>query len=144
MVYYIFGFGELVLFMVLSDSKVSDIIGKRSNDVGSINGVPVSYQEYSNLIEQYKKRSSQKNWARNTGSANEHFENQVWEDLVAQKLIEEKIKELGITVTDQEILDIIQGPNPPQIITQYFIDSTVNLIVKHMIKRFIIPQIKML
>ena len=44
--------GLFVLFMVLSDSKVSDIIGKRTNDVGSINGVPVSYQEYSNLIEQ--------------------------------------------------------------------------------------------
>ena len=46
--------------------------------------------------------------------------------MVSQKLIDEKIKELGIIVTDEEIINTIQGPNPPQIITQYFIDSTGN------------------
>ncbi len=35
-------------------------------------------------------------------------------------------KKLGIFVTDEEIINTIQGPNPPQIITQYFIDSTGN------------------
>ncbi|MBK7980376.1 MAG: peptidylprolyl isomerase [Ignavibacteriae bacterium] len=116
--------GLFVLFMVLSDSKVSDIIGKRTNDVGSINGVPVSYQEYSNLIEQYRKDQAKRTGQEIPEVQMDAFRDQVWENLVAQKLIEEKIKELGITVTDQEILDIIQGPNPPQIITQYFIDST--------------------
>ncbi|MCB0744604.1 MAG: peptidylprolyl isomerase, partial [Ignavibacteriae bacterium] len=46
------------------------------------------------------------------------------ENMVSQNLIDEKMKEFGITVTDQEILDVLQGPNPPQIITQYFMDST--------------------
>ncbi|MBK8945241.1 MAG: peptidylprolyl isomerase [Ignavibacteriae bacterium] len=116
--------GLFVLFMVLSDSRVSDIIATRSNDVGSINGISVSYQEYSNLIEQYRKDQQQRTGQEIPETQMDAFRDQVWENLVSQKLIDEKIKELGITVTDQEILDIIQGPNPPQIITQYFVDST--------------------
>ncbi|MBK7104225.1 MAG: peptidylprolyl isomerase [Ignavibacteriae bacterium] len=116
--------GLFVLFMVLSDSRVSDIIATRSNDVGSINGNAISYQEYSNLIEQYRKDQVQRTGSEIPEAQMDAFRDQVWENLVSQKLIDEKIKELGITVTDQEILDIIQGPNPPQIITQYFVDST--------------------
>ncbi|MFZ1290973.1 MAG: peptidylprolyl isomerase [Melioribacteraceae bacterium] len=116
--------GLFVLFMVLSDSRVSDIIATNSNDVGSINGKAVSYQEYSNLIEQYRKDQVQRTGNEIPEAQMDAFRDQVWENLVSQKLIDDKIKELGITVTDQEILDLIQGPNPPQIITQYFVDST--------------------
>jgi peptidyl-prolyl cis-trans isomerase D len=116
--------GLFVLFMVLSDSKLSNIVTAKSNNVGSINGKEISYQEYSNLVEQYRKEQAQRSGQEIPETQMDAFRDQVWESLVSQKLIEEKVKQLGLTVTDQEIADVIQGPNPPQIITQYFVDST--------------------
>jgi parvulin-like peptidyl-prolyl isomerase len=39
-------------------------------------------------------------------------------------LIEQEIDRLGITVTDQEIRDIVNGQNPPEFLVQQFKDST--------------------
>lgn len=116
--------GLFVLFMVLSDSKLADIVVNRTNNVGSINGEDISYQEFSNLVEQYRTNQVAQTGQEIPESQLDAFRDQVWENMVSQKLIDEKIKELGIVVTDEEIINTIQGPNPPEIITQYFIDST--------------------
>ena len=46
--------GLFVLFMVLSDSKIADAIGTRSNDIGKVNGEKISYQEFANLLDRYR------------------------------------------------------------------------------------------
>lgn len=116
--------GLFVLFMVLSDSKLSDVVRNRSNNVGSINGQDISYQEFSNLVEQYRKNQVAQTGQEIPESQMDVFRDQVWNQMVSQKLVAEKVKELGIEVTDEEIINVIQGPNPPQVITQYFMDST--------------------
>lgn len=118
--------GLFVLFMILSDSKLADIVTTRSNNVGSINGQDISYQEFSNLVEQYRANQVSQTGQEIPEAQMDFFRDQVWDNLVSQKLISEKIKELGIIVSDDEIISTIKGPNPPQIITQYFIDSTGN------------------
>lgn len=116
--------GLFVLFMVLSDSKVADLVANRSNNVGSINGQDITYQDFSNLVEQYRSNQVAQTGQEIPESQMDAFRDQVWDNLVTQNLVNEKIKEYGIEVTDEEIIDVVQGPNPPQIITQYFIDST--------------------
>lgn len=118
--------GLFVLFMVLSDSKLADIVTTRSNNVGSINGQDISYQEFSNLVEQYRANQVAQTGQEIPEAQMEFFRDQVWDNLVSQKLVTNKINELGIIVSDEEIINAIKGPNPPQIITQYFIDSTGN------------------
>ncbi len=116
--------GLFVLFMILSDSKLADMVSTRSNNVGSINGKNITYQEFSKLVEQYRTNQVAQTGQEIPENQMELFRDQVWDQLVSQKLIAEKIKDLGIIVTDEEIVSTITGPNPPQIITQYFIDST--------------------
>jgi parvulin-like peptidyl-prolyl isomerase len=48
----------------------------------------------------------------------------VWNQLVDEMLIEQEIDRLGITVTDQEIRDIVNGQDPPEFLVQQFRDST--------------------
>ena len=114
--------GLFVVFMVLSDSKIADVMANRTNNVGSINGEDITYQEFSNLVEQYRTNQVTQSGQEIPESQLEAFRDQVWDNMISQKLIDEKIKELGIIVTDEEIISTIQGPNPPEIITQYFID----------------------
>jgi len=118
--------GLFVVFMVLSDSKIGDLIANRSNNVGSINGRDITYQEFSNLVEQYRSNQVNQTGQEIPENQMDAFRDQVWDNLVSQNLVEEKIKEFGLVVSDEEIISVIQGPNPPQVITQYFVDSTGN------------------
>ena len=109
--------GLFVLFMVLSDSKLADIVSTRTNYVGSINGQDITYQDFSNLVEQYRSGQVAQTGQEIPESQMDMFRDQIWDNLVSQRLMDEKIEELGINVTDQEIISTIQGPNPPEIIT---------------------------
>ncbi len=118
--------GLFVLFMVLSDSKVTDLIHQQQQNVGSINGEDITYQEYSTTVDNFKKQQEQ-NGQTIDESQMDFFRDQVWDALVAQKMMDIKIKEFGIIVTDEEVRDAILGPNPPQWLIQNFKDSTGNL-----------------
>jgi len=109
-----------VLFMVISDSSVLEALGGRSNDVGSINGDKISYQEFSKIIDQ--QRESQKTQTgKDIDEANmEQFRDQVWDAVVTQKILEQQIKKYGITVSDQEIKDIMLSDNPPEFLKRNF------------------------
>ena len=116
--------GLFVLFMVLSDSKIADAIGTRSNDIGKVNGEKISYQEFANLLDRYREFQLKQNGQEIPESQMDQFRDQVWESLISQKLMEQKISEYNLIVSDNEIKDLLLGPNPPQSVTQYFIDST--------------------
>ncbi|MCX6169028.1 MAG: peptidylprolyl isomerase [Ignavibacteriales bacterium] len=117
--------GVFVLFMVLSDSKVTDLIHQQKQNVGSIDGEEVTYQEYSNAIDNLKKQQEQAGQTIDE-SQMDFFRDQVWDYIVAQKLIAKKIKDFGIVVTDDEVRNTLLGPNPPAQLTQQFKDSTGN------------------
>lgn len=118
--------GLFVLFMVLSDSKVASIIGQQSNNLGSINGKVVTYREFSQMYENYKTFQEQQMGRELLPSQVPALRDQVWDAMVSQEIMREKIDELGITVTDEEIRDILLGPNPPAHLKSSFIDSLGN------------------
>ncbi len=118
--------GLFVLFMVISDSRVLEFLGSQSQNVGSINGEDVTYQEYSNLVDRYREQQERSSGQSIDESQMDYFRDQVWDALVIQKLIDSKVNEFGIKVTDEEIKDAIMGPNPPAFLKQQFTDSTGN------------------
>ena len=87
-----------VAFMVLSDSKCSESASRGNNNVGEINGKAVTYQEFSSLVEQYRKNQVQQSGQEVPETQMDAFRDRVWDDLVSQNLMQEKIKEYGITV----------------------------------------------
>jgi parvulin-like peptidyl-prolyl isomerase len=115
-----------VLFMIISDSNVLEALGGRSNDVGSVNGVDISYQEYARAIDvQIQNQKSQ------TGEdipeeSMDQLREQVWDAVVTQTLISKEIEKFGISVSDDEVRDIILGNNPPEFLKRNFVDSTGN------------------
>jgi len=116
--------GLFVLFMVLSDSKISDIIGRQSTYIGSINGKEISYQEYAQLYESYRQYQSQQTGQEIPEGQLEVLRDNVWQNMITQQLMTTKIEEYGITVSDEEVKESLLGPNPPASVTQYFLDST--------------------
>lgn len=113
-----------VLFMVVSDSNVLESLGGKSNNVGSINGVDITYREYQFVLDQQRETQKQQTGEDIADDQWDQFREQVWESLITQKLLEQEIERLGVTVSDEEIKDIILGDNPPEFLKQNFIDST--------------------
>lgn len=119
--------GLFVLFMVISDSNVADMIGRNNNNlVGKIDGDDITYQQFANYVDNYAKQLEQQQGFKLDEANMPYVRDQVWESLITEKLMEKKIKELGIVVTDQEIRDLILGPNPPEFLKRQFTDSLGN------------------
>ncbi len=114
-----------VLFMVISDSNVMEALGGRTNNVGSINGDVITYQEFRAALDQ-QRQMRQQNGQEVDDEQIDQFRNQVWDYVVSQVLIEQQVKKLSITVSDEEIKDIILGDNPPAFLKQSFVDSVGN------------------
>ena len=109
--------------MILSDSKVTDLIGKQKQNVGSVDGDDITYQDYSNTVDNFRKRQEQSGQTIDE-SQMDYFRDQVWDYMVSQKLLDNKIKQYGIIVTDDEVRNALLGPNPPSMLKQQFTDST--------------------
>ncbi len=108
-----------------------DYLGMRGGSVvefGSVNGEEIRYQDFENqvqfAIEQQKQQSGQDP----DESVIEMIREQVWDQMVTQTLVQQEIKRLGITVTNQEILNwVYNSPQTlPDVIKRNFIDSTGN------------------
>lgn len=113
-----------VLFMVISDSSVLEALGGRTNDIGSVNGDTISYQEFSKILDQQRENQKAQTGKDVDEDNMKQFRDQVWNAVVTQKLLEQQIEKYGITVSDQEIKDIILSDNPPDFLKKSFIDST--------------------
>ncbi|MDH7604007.1 MAG: peptidylprolyl isomerase [Melioribacter sp.] len=115
--------GLFVLFMVISDSRVLEFLGQRSQNVGSIEGEEISYQDFSNMVERAKENQERMTGQQIDESQMDFFRDQVWDAIVTQKLLQKKIKEFGIVVTDDEVREALLGPNPPEELRRQFTDS---------------------
>jgi len=110
-------FGLLWVVMDVFDPNAL-MMGPRT--LGSVNGEAISYEEYNGRVEYYSNAYSQQTGQSMNSELRAAYESQVWEEIVSAKLLEQKMDELGITVTDDELLDMVYGENPDPLIRQYF------------------------
>lgn len=120
----IFSFGIL---WVLADTQVFDAIALGPRSLGDVNGESISLEEYNNRVSFYTDRFNQQTNQTMTPEMRTLYENQAWEDLVAARLIRQKMNDMGITVTDNELIEMITGDNPDPFIRQQFGDEQGNI-----------------
>lgn len=121
----------------------SALMRSKTYEIAEINGKSVQYQEYQALVDQlvdnYKRNSNKSGL---DDATMEQIRQQAWETLVMNYVMGDEYKELGITVTPDELLDMVQGQNiDPQIKqipifknpqTGQFDKSRVILFLKHL------------
>lgn len=116
--------GLSILAFLLTDllGQNSVLFGGSQNEVGEIAGETISLERYQNKVEEFKY-----NYQLNTGrspSDNElsSLRQQAWDYLLVETAFQEQYEELGVTVTDQELVDMVQGNNISPIVRQNFTD----------------------
>lgn len=91
---------------------------------GKVNGTPIQYQAYEqvydNLVDNFRRSSPD---ADITDQLERQLRRRAWDIMVDRVLLDELLQRYGISVSDEEVLAAVEGPNPPMIIRQNFTDS---------------------
>ncbi len=112
--------GSFGLLWVLSDVNFFEAMQAGPSSLGAVNGEKISNEEYQSRIQYYSNAYSQQTGNSLTPEMRAYYETQAWNELVNSRLLRQKMDELGITVSDQEVLDMVYGENPAPVIRQNF------------------------
>jgi len=114
----------ITIFAVWGLDLQSGNVANQPNVVGRVNGVAVTPQMYqaiySQLAQQFRSQSGDL-----TAAQQEMVREQAWDNIVSNIITGEQIEKLGITVTDEEILNFLRT-SPPAEVQQYFQDKDGN------------------
>jgi parvulin-like peptidyl-prolyl isomerase len=112
--------GLSLLIFILTDLLQSnqffqELIWGRSDVVARIGNVELKYAEYSKLYER-----SVRNQAPEDPLAQEQLKNALWQQLLSDKLYEIEIEPWEMSVSPEEIADMLYGERPHPIVMQIF------------------------
>jgi len=97
----------------------SSFMRRNQSNVLVIDGQAVDYQEYmsreNEIVERYKIQLQQPNLSENYLT---QIRQNVYEEIVMEHILDPRLKELGITITPQEMTDMVEGENISPIIQQ--------------------------
>jgi peptidyl-prolyl cis-trans isomerase D len=115
--------GLSLLAFILTDFLESGrfLISGSKNEIARIAGKSITYQEYMQKVDEfteiYKNNSNQ---TAPDEAATENIREQAWRQLIQDYVVKEELNKLGVTVSSDELSDMIQGANPHPIIKQLF------------------------
>lgn len=113
-----------MLAFVLGDLFSSgSIFASRQNRVGKINGEVIDYQVYLNQTENIKNIYTML-WGTSAFNAEQYdmIYDEAWSDLVMTHAYAPSFKKLGLTVSNAEVVDMIQGAYTSPLIASFFSD----------------------
>jgi peptidyl-prolyl cis-trans isomerase D len=88
-----------------------------ANSVGRINGKSVDVRTYDALVQQQTQSAQQQSASPLTLEDMTAIRNQVWEQLVQQRVLEDEYRRYGLSATEEEIAELLRT-NPPRELMQ--------------------------
>jgi len=96
---------------------------KKGSNIGIIDGEDITYTDFEGKVqkqeEQYKQQSGKDNL---TSAEILQIRDVTWTQLLREMIMQKEYDELGITVSPDELFDMVQGKNPHPYIVQNFTD----------------------
>lgn len=130
--------GVALLAFIVGDGIKALQPSKNIRNVGEINGESVSVQEYQKLVDEY---SNVVKFARGSNSLTEaelaQIKDEVWSQLVSQKLIENEVEKLGLTVTPAELEATLDAGTDPMLAQSMFVNQQTGKFDKDLLYDFL-------
>lgn len=124
----VFGvFGTIVLFIILilflwgDASRGTNQLNRDALIAGVINGEEITYEEFNERVELATEQRKQQN--PDAVINTRQIQEQVWDQIVNETLIEQGAAKYGLTMTDGQLRDLLLN-DPPEQIKGWFTDST--------------------
>lgn len=137
--------GSILLTAVIGISLLAFLLGdgtslfnSTNTTVGTINGEDVSLKEYATEVDLM---TNIRQFMTNTTSLNsqetEMIQNQVWNKFVTDAVLLPSFKNLGLEVSDAELLDMVNGANISPVVMQIFTDPASGAFDKERLTQFV-------
>ncbi len=132
--------GMAIFAFVLQDllSGGQTAFNRSKFEFAEIDGKSVQYEEYSARIEKlseyYRLRLGQSSLDEQTM---ESIREQTWQEMIREYVTRDEYDELGISVSPDELMDMVQGRNPHPVITSLFADPETGILNRTFLLQFI-------
>ena len=105
--------GGLILFLLGGDllSPNSSLFNTNQNIVGEIAGEEITLEEFTLKVEEYKASFQQRTGRVAAEAEMVSVREQAWQALIVERVFEKEYDNLGLTVSSEELIDMVQGKN---------------------------------
>ena len=132
--------GGAMLAFVLGDAFSSrmSVFGNERENLGEIDGVEISGAEFESKVQEqiaeYKEREQASNVPESVAS---QIREQVWNNMLRERIMGSELEELGVKVSSKELADITYGSNPHPQVKQAFTNPETGVFNSADVIRFI-------
>jgi peptidyl-prolyl cis-trans isomerase D len=112
--------------------------GSRNVNVGEVDGEEVTIMEFNSEAEKNIDATMQQQ-QKDRLSSDEIFsvKDQTWNEIVHRIIMDKEYESVGISVTPDELFDLVQGPTPHPLIIQYFKDPNTNQYNRNLVVQYL-------
>ncbi len=115
----------------------STLLGGTSNEIAEMGSATVKYDEFQNVVEELSV-NFRMSYGRNPTSQDMDFiRQQAWQRLIVQNVFQPQYDELGVAVTDDEMVEMVQGTNVHPMVRQQFSDPQTGIFNKDQLMSFL-------
>ena len=116
----------------------SSIFKSDRNEIGEVAGEKLAYDVFSKRLEQNTNQLKQQSGQSNlTAQFTTYLQENTWNDMVREQILNKEVEKLGLTVSDDEAKSMISGNNPNPQIVQAFGDPKTGQIDKVRLNTFL-------
>lgn len=131
----------LALFAFIAEEFVRSTESMRNDSrqqVGEVLGEKVSVQDFQALMDEYQEVMKITQGRENlTEDELNQIKDQVWSTYLQTKIIENEAKKLGLTVTDQELQNVLKEGTNPMLMQTPFVNQTTGRFDATQLKKFL-------
>jgi peptidyl-prolyl cis-trans isomerase D len=114
--------GVGMLAFLLPTDGLQRLFGGVDNTIGEIGDLEITGQEFNQRHEDAITQWENQNKTAATSDVRESFKEQVWNEIIRDFVLVSQFKELGISVSPEELFDMVQGNDPHPQVKQAFTD----------------------
>jgi len=106
-------------------------------EIGQIKGERISYQDYEQRIQNLQEIYKLSGTSNIDEATSETIREQLWQQMVREKILEVQYKDLGIGVSTEELDELVLGNDPHPIVRQLFTDRQTGQFNKSLLVNFL-------
>lgn len=139
---FVAGLIGLSLFIfVVSDffggGRSQRIRQRKYYEIGQVNGEKIMYQDYEQRIQSLQEIYKLSGTSTFDESMIENIREQMWQQLIREKILDRKYEDLGIGVSSEELDELVFGANPHPVVTQLFTDRQTGIFNRSFLVNFL-------
>lgn len=130
---------SLILFIVGSDLMMgqNSLFGGSSQKVGEISGQSIDYQEFNLKVDQLRVEFEQQAGRAPSEQDLVQIREQAWNQLIFEIAYQKEFDKLGLKVSADELVDMVQGKNISPAVRQAFTNPQTGVFDKNMIINYL-------